>query len=101
MAKRKKTKMRRDVVSPFRDKVWDLFKQHASGLDGADVVLALKQAGEEIWAIGIDDTYSSMKHQDDEPLGNAFDLTWLTVACIKLKEIREGKIPRVRVKGLR
>jgi len=34
-------------------------------------------------------------------LGNAFDLTWLTVACIKLKEIREGKIPRVRVKGLR
>ena len=93
--------MRRDVVSPFRDKVWDLFKQHASGLDGADVVLALKQAGEEIWAIGIDDTYSSMKHQDDEPLGNAFDLTWLTVACIKLKEIREGKIPRVRVKGLR
>jgi hypothetical protein len=101
MAKRKKTKMRRDVVSPFRDKVWDLFKQHASGLDGADVVLALKQAGEEIWAIGIDDTYSSMKHQDDEPLGNAFDLTWLTVACIKLKEIREGKMPRVRVKGLR
>ena len=101
MAKRKKTKMRRDVVSPFRDKVWDLFKQHASGLDGADVVLALKQAGEEIWAVGIDDTYSSMKHQDDEPLGNAFDLTWLTVACIKLKEIREGKMPRVRVKGLR
>jgi hypothetical protein len=101
MAKRKKTKMRRDVVSSFRDKVWDLFKQHASGLDGADVVLALKQAGEEIWAIGIDDTYSSMKHQDDEPLGNAFDLTWLTVACIKLKEIREGKMPRVRVKGLR
>jgi hypothetical protein len=101
MAKRKKTKMRHDVVSPFRDKVWDLFKQHASGLDGADVVLALKQAGEEIWAIGIDDTYSSMKHQDDEPLGNAFDLTWLTVACIKLKEIREGKMPRVRVKGLR
>jgi hypothetical protein len=70
-------------------------------LDGSDVVLALKQAGEEIWAIGIDDTYSSMKHQDDEPLGNAFDLTWLTVACIKLKEIREGKMPRVRVKGLR
>jgi hypothetical protein len=34
-------------------------------------------------------------------IGNAFDLTWLTVACIKLKEIREGKMPRVRVKGLR
>jgi len=34
-------------------------------------------------------------------LGNAFDLTWLRVACIKLKEIREGKMPRVRVKGLR
>jgi hypothetical protein len=101
MAKKTKAKMRRDVVSPFRDKVWDLFKEHASGMDGADVVLALKQAGEEIWAIGIDDTYSSMKHQDDEPLGNAFDLTWLTVACIKLKEIRAGKKPRVRVKGRR
>jgi hypothetical protein len=101
MTNRKKAKMRRDAVSPFRDKVWDLFKEHASGLDGADVVLALKQAGEEIWAIGIDDTYSSMQHQDDEPLGNAFDLTWLTVACIKLKEIREGKKPRVRVKGPR
>lgn len=96
MAKKSKTKLRRDVVSPFREKVWDLFKQHASGMDGADVVLALKQAGEEIWAIGIDDTYSSMKHQDDEPLGNAFDLTWLTVACIKLKEIKSGKKPRVR-----
>ena len=35
------------------------------------------------------------------PIGNAFDLTWLTVACIKLNEIREGKMPRVRVKGLR
>jgi hypothetical protein len=101
MAKRKKAKMRRDAVSPFRDKVWNLFKKHASGLDGADVVLSLKQAGEEIWAIGIDDTYSSMEHQDDEPLGNAFDLTWLTVACIKLKEIRQGKKPHVRVKGPR
>jgi hypothetical protein len=45
MAKKRKAKMRRDVVSPFRDKVWDLFKEHASGMDGADVVLALKQAG--------------------------------------------------------
>lgn len=68
-------------------------------MDGADVVTALKQAGEEIWAVGIDDTYSRMKHQDDEPLGNAFDITWLTVVCIKLQEIKEGKKPRVRVKG--
>jgi hypothetical protein len=99
MAKRKQKKMRRDAVSPFRDKVWDLFREHASGMDGSDVVLALKQAGEEIWAIGIDHTYSSMNHQDDEPLANAFDLTWLTVACIKLKEIKAGKKPRVRTKG--
>jgi hypothetical protein len=101
MAKRthkRKKKMRRDAVSPFRDKLWDLFKQHASGMDGADVVLALKQAGEEIWAVGIDDIYSSMKHQDDEPLGNAFDITWLTVACIKLQEIKAGKKPRTRAK---
>jgi hypothetical protein len=27
-------------------------------MDGADVVLALKQAGEEIWGVGIDNTYS-------------------------------------------
>jgi hypothetical protein len=101
MAKRthkRKKKMRRDAVSPFRDKLWDLFKQRASGMDGADVVLALKQAGEEIWAVGIDDIYSSMKHQDDEPLGNAFDITWLTVACIKLQEIKAGKKPRTRAK---
>jgi hypothetical protein len=95
----KRTKMRRDAVSPFRDKLWDLFKERASGMDGADVVLALKQAGEEIWAVGIDDTYSSMKHQDDEALGNAFDITWLTVVCIKLKEIKAGKKPRSRAKG--
>jgi hypothetical protein len=68
-------------------------------MDGADIVAALRQAGEEIWAVGIDDTYSSMKHQDDEPLGNAFDITWLTVVCIKLKEFKEGKRPRTRVKG--
>jgi hypothetical protein len=40
-----------------------------------------------------------MKHQNDEPLGNAFDITWLTVVCIKLKEIKSGKAPRVRAKG--
>ena len=91
--------MRRDTVSPFRDKLWDLFRKQAQGVDGADVVLALKQAGEEIWAVGIDDTYSSMKHQDDERLGNAFDITWPTVVCIKLKEVKAGKKPRTRVKG--
>ena len=95
----KRPKMRRDAVSPFRDKLWDLFKEQAKGMDGADVVMALKQAGEEIWAVGIDDTYSRMKHQDDEPLGNAFDITWLTVVCIKLKQIKEGKMPRLRIKG--
>ena len=95
----KKPTMRRDAVSPFRDKLWDLFAEQASGMDGADVVLALRQAGEEIWAVGIDDTYSSMKHQSDETLGNAFDITWLTVVCIKLKEIKAGKKPRLRAKG--
>ena len=96
---KKQPKMRRDAVSPFRDKLWDLFREQAKGMDGADVVLALRQAGEEIWAVGIDDTYSSMKHQDDEPLGNAFDITWLTVVCIKLKEIKSGKKARTRVRG--
>jgi len=96
---KKSQKARRDAVSPFRDKLWDLFKEQAKGMDGSDVVTALKQAGEEIWAVGIDDTYSSMSHQDDEPLGNAFDITWLTVVCIKLKEMKEGKKPRVRIRN--
>jgi len=95
----KRPKMQRDAVSPFRDKLWELFKEQASGMDGGDVVSALKQAGEEIWGVGIDDTYSSMKHQNDEALGNAFDITWLTVVCIKLKEIKAGKTPRVRATG--
>jgi hypothetical protein len=68
-------------------------------VDGADVVLALKQAGEEIWAVGIDGVYSGMAHQDDEPMGNAFDITWLTIVCIKLQEIKEGKKPQTRIKG--
>ena len=68
-------------------------------MDGADVAVALKQAGEEIWSVGIDDTYSSMKHQDDEPLGNAFDITWLTIVCIKLQKIKRGNKPRVRTKA--
>ncbi len=68
-------------------------------MDGADVVLALRQAGEEIWAVGIDKTYSSMDHQDNEALGNAFDSTWLTGVCIKLKAIREGKSPKLRAKS--
>ena len=42
----KRPRMRRDAVSPFRDKLWDLFTEHAKGMDGADVVTALKQAGE-------------------------------------------------------
>ena len=94
---KKKKKLQRDSVSPFRDKLWDLFKELATGIDGADVVSALKQAGEEIWAVGIDDTYSSMSDQDDEPLGNAFDITWLTVVCIKLKEMKQGKKPKIRI----
>lgn len=98
MKKSRKTK--RDVVSPFRDKLWNLFKELADGMNGADVVVALKQAGEEIWAVGIDDTYSSMNQadQDEEPLGNAFDITWLTVVCIKLKEMKQGKKPKVRIR---
>jgi hypothetical protein len=95
----KQAKLRRDAVSPFRDKLWDLFQERASGMNGADVVLALRQAGEEIWSVGIDDTYSSMKHQDDEALGNAFDITWLTIVCIKLQEIKAGKSPRARAKN--
>jgi hypothetical protein len=96
--KKRTKKMKRDAVTPFRDKLWKLFEEHAKGMDGADIVIALKQAGEEIWAVGIDDTYSSMKHQDDEPLGNAFDITWLTIVCIKLKEMKAGRRPRVRAK---
>jgi len=91
--------MKRDAVSPFRNKIWDLFQEQAKGMDGADVVMALRQAGEEIWGVGIDDVYSKMRNQDDEPLGNAFDITWLTVVCIKLKEIKQGQKPRVRIKG--
>ena len=94
-----RAKMKRDAVTPFRDKLWDLFSEQASSMGGADVVLALRQAGEEIWAVGIDSTYSSMKNKDDEALGNAFDITWLTVVCIKLKEVKKGKKPRTRAKG--
>jgi hypothetical protein len=96
---KKSKKVRRDSVSPFRDKLWALFKELAKGMDGADVVSVLKQAGEEIWAVGIDDTYSSMSNQDDEPLGNAFDITWLTVVCIKLKEKKQGKKPKIRIRA--
>lgn len=98
-AKKKANKANRDVVSPFRDKLWDLFRDLAEGMNGADVVVALKQAGEEIWAAGIDGTYSDMPEQDQaaEPLGNAFDIAWLTVVCIKLKEIQQGKKPAVRI----
>ena len=92
-------KVKRDAVTPFRDKLWDLFQEQAKGLDGGDVVMALKQAGEEIWAVGIDKTYTAMKHQDDESLGNAFDITWLTVVCIKLKEIKAGHAPQIRMKA--
>jgi len=95
----KQKKIRRDAVTPFRDKLWEVFQEQAKGMDGGDVVLALKQAGEEIWAVGIDKAYTAMKHQDDEPLGNAFDITWLTVVCIKLKEIKAGHKPLIRVKA--
>ena len=59
------------MVSPFRERLWELFQETAKGMDGADVVVALKQAGEEIWAAGIDDTYSNMSQQDQEPSRSA------------------------------
>lgn len=85
--KRRNTKMSKgdDVVTPFRDELWTVLERQAKGVDGAYVVRALKQAGEEIWSVGIDKTYSEMAHQNDEALGNAFDITWLTVLSIKLK----------------
>ena len=39
----------------------------------------------------------SQQDQDAEPLGNAFDITWLTVVCIKLKEFKQGKKPKTRI----
>ena len=36
--RKKKKKMRRDAVSPFRDKIWALFQETAKGMDGGDVV---------------------------------------------------------------
>ena len=93
-------KKKRDGVTPFREKLWNLFAETARGMDGSDVVLALKQAGEEIWAAGIDSAYTDMnaQTQEGEGAGNAFDVTWLTVVCIKLKEIQQGKKPTVRIK---
>ena len=63
--------------------------------------VGVKQAGEEIWAAGIDGNYSDMprRDQEEEPLGNAFDIAWLTVVCIKLKEIQQGKKPQVRIRA--
>lgn len=100
MKKRAKGKRRPDPVSPFRDKLWELFAELAKGMDGADVVIALKQAGEEIWAVGLDESYSEMSErtQETEASGNAFDISWLTVVCIKLKEMQQGKKPTVRIK---
>ena len=93
-------KARKSPISPFREGLWKLFGELAHGMDGADVVMALKQAGEEIWAAGMDDVYSNMSQaaQDTEAVGNAFDLAWLTVVCIKLKEIKQGKTPTTRIK---
>ena len=48
----KRPKMQRDAVSPFREKLWELFKEQASGMVGGDVVLAFKPAGDEIWGVG-------------------------------------------------
>jgi len=98
---KKSKKTPRDSVSPFRNKLWELFEELAKGMDGADVVVVLKQAGEEIWAAGIDDTYSNMsqKAQDSEAVGNAFDISWITVVCIKLKEMKQGKKPKVRIRA--
>ena len=48
--------------------------------------------------VGIDDIYSGMPNQSDEALGNAFDITWLTIVCIKLAEIKNGHRPQVRLR---
>lgn len=42
-----RAKMKRDAVTPFRDKLWDLFSEQACGMDGADVTTpgsAMKRA---------------------------------------------------------
>jgi hypothetical protein len=51
----------------------------------------VKHARCAVVVAGIDDTYSSMKHQDDDPLGNAFDITRPAAVCIKLKRSKLAK----------
>ena len=41
--------------------------------------------------------WPKIPRKDDEPLGNAFDITWLTIVCIELKEMKQGKKPKVRI----
>ena len=36
----------------------------------------------------------SQQDKDAEPFGNAFDITWLTVVCIKLKELSKARSRR-------
>ena len=40
----------REMVSPFRNRIWDLLEKEAEGMNGADVVSALRHAGEEMRA---------------------------------------------------
>ena len=93
---KKPRKMRRDAVSPFRDKIWELFHEQAKGMDGADVSW---RSNKRARRLGCGNRRDLQQHEAPgrRAARQCFDITWLTVVCIKLKEIKEGKRPRTRI----
>lgn len=72
------------TISDFRDLMWTKVRELATEMPSDRVISALERASNNIWQLGLDESYRSVTDGNID-LAGAFDLTWLTAWMLELK----------------
>lgn len=78
-------------ISILRASLYKVVEANAKGLTGPEVIRVLKTVSEDMFEAGIDEALRNAEKDISkwENIADAWDLTWLTVLGLKLKEYKE------------
>jgi len=79
------------MAETYRDRLFAKLKEHATGMDGADVVDALWQVSDGVYDSGIDGVFAKGKFDPDSKEADQFDAGWLTALIVRLYEMKNDK----------
>lgn len=80
-----KNEVRMDVAA-LRDSIYRTLYAKYGRLSGLEVLKALHDASEDMYAAGIDHGMQKAKIHDLDNVADAWDLTWLTAFAIRLEQ---------------